>query len=59
MRVGKDRMNSGASVLPYSLKGLQALAETLKIHQSFLWVDPVTQAVSIKEIAEQRPQQTT
>ncbi len=52
-------MNNGTSVLPYSLKGLQALAETLKIHQSFLWIDPVTQAVSVKEVPEQRPQQTT
>ncbi len=45
-------MNNGTTALPYSHEGLLALAETLKIHQSFLWIDPVTQAVKVKELGD-------
>lgn len=51
-------MNNGTSSLPYSPEGLQALAETLKIHQSFLWIDPVSQSMRVKEVPDQRPQRS-
>ncbi len=42
-------MNTGLAVLPYSRKALETLAETLKIHRSMVWLDPVTNRISIKK----------
>lgn len=36
--------------LPYSKKALKALEETLKLHQSFVWIDPTTNTLSVKRI---------
>lgn len=45
----KGSMKAGLAVLPYSRKALETLAETLKIHRSMVWLDPVTNRISIKQ----------
>lgn len=45
----KGFMNAELAVLPYSRKALEILAETLKIHRSMVWLDPVTNRISIKQ----------
>ncbi|MBU0974991.1 hypothetical protein KKD03_04805 [Patescibacteria group bacterium] len=45
----KGSMKAELAVLPYSRKALELLAETLKIHRSMVWLDPVTGRISIKQ----------
>ena len=46
-------MKAGPSALPYSRKALQTLADTLKIHRSMVWLDPVTNSIGIKQFTPQ------
>lgn len=41
-----------SSALPYSKKALKSLEELLKVHQSMLWVDPVSNTLSVKQSPE-------
>lgn len=43
-------MQIGETSLPYSRKSLEALAATLKIHRSMVWLDPVTGNINIKQV---------
>lgn len=43
-------MKAGPAALPYSRKALQTLADTLKIHRSMVWLDPVTNRITIKQL---------
>lgn len=43
-------MSAEDASLPYSRKSLEALAQTLKLHAAFIWVDPTTNAISLKHI---------
>ncbi|MBP7700787.1 hypothetical protein KA111_01855 [Candidatus Woesebacteria bacterium] len=47
-------MKAGLAVLPYSRKALETLAETLKIHRSMVWLDPVSNKITIKQIEFQK-----
>lgn len=49
----KGIMKAGTTALPYSRKALQSLADNLKIHRSMLWLDPVTNSISIKQFDSQ------
>jgi hypothetical protein len=39
------------AAFPYSRKALKALAQTLKMHRALIWLDPVTNAISLKELS--------
>lgn len=43
-------MHTDEASLPYSKKTLEALARTLKIHRALVWVNPVTNNISLKTI---------
>ncbi|MFZ1721669.1 MAG: hypothetical protein WAU07_04140 [Microgenomates group bacterium] len=43
-------MSAEAASLPYSKKSLEALANTLKLHSAFIWVDPATNSISLKHV---------
>jgi len=45
----KGFMKAGLAALPYSRKALQILADSLKAHHSMIWLDPVTNEISIKQ----------
>jgi len=49
------RMNTDSS-MPFSNQSLQALQEILKVHQSFVWHNPVTNAVEIQRLTPARMQ---
>lgn len=36
----------------YSNKALRALADTLQLHRSFIWVDPSTNTLAVKRISQ-------
>lgn len=38
--------------MPYSIKALKALEETLKLHQSMVWINPATNTMSVKRIKD-------
>ncbi len=40
--------------LPYTREGLEALANTLKIHSSLMWFDGTQGRISFKQILPQR-----
>ncbi|PIR62562.1 MAG: hypothetical protein COU65_02830 [Candidatus Pacebacteria bacterium CG10_big_fil_rev_8_21_14_0_10_42_12] len=40
------------TAMPYSEKGLRALADMLRIHSSLMWIDPITNQVSVKKLPE-------
>ena len=44
-------MKAGLANMPYSRKALEALAESLKIHRSMVWIDPLSNRISIKQIS--------
>ncbi len=50
MKIQKGHMRATDLTLPYSKKSLEALANTLKIHRSLVWLDPVTGSLSVKKV---------
>jgi hypothetical protein len=51
MRLWKGFMKAGLAALPYSRKALRILADSLKVHQSMIWLDPVTNKISVKQLS--------
>lgn len=49
-RARKGAMSAEAASLPYSRKSLESLANTLKLHSAFIWVDPATNSISLKHV---------
>jgi hypothetical protein len=37
--------------MPYSRKGLEELAAALGVHSAYLWVNPATDRIDIKQVA--------
>ncbi len=44
-------MKAGLTALPYSRKAIQILADSLNVHQSMIWLDPVTNKISVKQLS--------
>lgn len=41
---------TSTSAITYSKKAMQALRETLELHQAIVWIDPVTNQLAVKRI---------
>ncbi|GEM_PF-4456049 len=57
MKIQKGQMRADDLALPYSKKSLEALANTLKIHRSLVWLDPVTGSLSVKKVGPMRQEE--
>lgn len=47
-------MKDGLATIPYSREALESLAATLKIHRSLVWLDPVSNRISVKQFEFQK-----
>jgi len=46
-------MQQSPATMPYSRESLEALSRVLAVHQSLLWIDPTTNQLSVKQIADE------
>lgn len=43
-------MSAEDASIPYSRKNLEVLAQTLKMHRALVWINPITNNISLKHV---------